>query len=530
MKKSLSTRLMYSFMVLVAVIIAGVTIGMSYLITNHFFSNKEDELSKKGNEVAITLNYFLNKEADVFSLNRYLSSADKLIGARILLFDDNYSLIAASNTSGLDNKGQVIQNKFNDRKRLQEYFLDRRKANIEELNDLKKISTRINKSDEFSKKVALTLKEIYRGNKTKLHLFHPYYKKQVLIVGLPIISSNGSVNGGMLLVASMSGLDSFLHKIYIYTGLIGLCALLLSLGIVRGFSKRIVRPLISMKNSASAIAAGNYSMKVDIEGEDEVADLGNSLNSLSADISAYVTKLEKAEKLKCDFIANVSHELKTPITIIRGYNEALADGLVKDANLIKKYRDSINNETIRVEALVRELLDLSKLQIMDEFDFETENLSLGEIVLGVVSISRNCFAAENRELIANKIDTNLFIKGDGDRIFQLAMVFADNALKYTSCKGTITFEVYENDKNKVVFAVEDTGAGIQPEDVPYIWERFYKADKSHCRKIPGIGLGLAFAHEIARIHGAKVAVQTEVDKGTRFEVIFDKCESQEGIL
>ena len=158
-----------------------------------------------------------------------------------------------------------------------------------------------------------------------------------------------------------------------------------------------------MKNSATAMASGDYSKRVDVTGDDEIAELGNALNSLGKDLDAYVTKMERTEKMRRDFVANVSHELRTPITIIRGYNEAISDGMVTDVELIQRYRGLINEETIRLERMVRELLDISRLQASDELSQSNmEELPLAAIIrnvaekLMVKSVKRNVtFFREN---------------------------------------------------------------------------------------------------------------------------------------
>lgn len=138
-----------------------------------------------------------------------------------------------------------------------------------------------------------------------------------------------------MLAAPIDGLNRVLRDIYIYTIIVGIAALVISVIIVSGLTRRLVRPLVDMKNSAKAIASGDYSLKVVVDGEDEVADLGRSLNSLGRDLEQFVLKTNKMEKLRRDFVANVSHELRMPITIIQGYNQAILDGTVTDPEDIK---------------------------------------------------------------------------------------------------------------------------------------------------------------------------------------------------
>lgn len=516
MKKSLSTKLMYSFMALIATIVIGVTIGMSFLITDYFFEEKEKELYLKGREVAITVDYFMRIEPDNLLLNRYLSSMDRLVGARIWLFDKDYELVAASNSGtalGRDGDDEADFSKLK-----QEIYEYDEKSGVNAENGKKQ-------PGPMMQKMRAVLANVYEGKPVNSRIFHPYYKEQVLLVGVPIGNLGGSLDGAILMAAPISGLDKFLKDIYIYTAMVGLVALLLSLFIVRRLSKTIVKPLVSMRDSASAIAAGDYSRKVEVDGEDEIAELGNSLNALGNDLSKFVKKTQKMEKLRRDFVANVSHELRTPITIIRGYNEAICDGTVTDAKIVQRYRNLINEETIRLERLIKELLDISRLQISEKA--EPENIPIGNIVRNVAEMLTVRASERNIKINVN-IDDSLSIKGTGDRLVQLVMILGDNAIKYSPDNGVINFEVYLSKENKVVMAVEDQGHGIPEEDIPFIWERFYKVDKSHSRNVPGTGLGLAIAKEIIRMHGASVEVRSKVCSGTRFEISFiNNTEKQE---
>ncbi|MCH3914623.1 MAG: cell wall metabolism sensor histidine kinase WalK [Acidaminococcaceae bacterium] len=524
MKRSLSTRLMYSYMGLIAVIIVGVSVGLSYLITDYFFKDKERELNTKGAEVAIIANYFLTMDANSTSLERYLSSVDQLIGARIWLFDTKYELLATSEKpedvfkmepEGKANAGE--ENTKNPGKSGQARRDNAQKA-------VASIGEQIKASGTMHNQVEKILSDVYAGNRVNSRIFHPYYKEQVLLVGLPIKSETGKkTTGAILLAAPISGLNKVLDDIYLYTIVVGLIALCISMVIVNRLTRHMIRPLVLMKDSASAIAAGDYTLKVDVEGDDEISDLGRSLNSLGRDLDEFVKKTNKMEKLRRDFVANVSHELRTPITIIRGYNEAITDGTISDPEDIKKYRNLINGETIRLERLIKELLDISRLQRSDQEALA--DVPLGTIGNNVVDMLE--VRAKKRDIrLERYIDDSLLVKGNGDRLFQLIMILGDNAMKYSPDSSEITFIVAEDKDHRTVLSVSDHGCGIPKEDIPYIWERFYKVDKSHSRNVPGTGLGLAIGKEIIRLHKATVKVESEIGKGTTFIVSFPSSEEK----
>lgn len=504
---------MYSFMTLVAIIIIGVTIGMSFLITDYIFEEKEKELYLKGREVAVTVDYFMRIEHDQLLLNRYLSSMDRLVGARIWLFDNNYQLVATSNSGNNDLKNG------NDSKL--DFFKVKEKVNEKDMVDGSGDESINTSSNQMMDQIKTLLTNVYNGKSINSRTFHPYYKEQVLLVGVPIGNLGGSLDGAILMAAPISGLDSFLGDIYLYSGLVGFVALLVSLFMVRRLSKSIVKPLLLMRDSASAIAAGDYSRKVEIKSNDEIAELGNSLNALGNDLAEFVGKAEMMEKLRRDFVANVSHELKTPITIIRGYNEAISDGTVTDPEVVKRYRSLINEETIRLDRLIKELLDITNLQ--SRAQSELECIPLDNIVRNVAEML-GVRAAEREIKIIIEVENNILVKGTGDRLVQLVLLLGDNAIKYTPDKGTIFFRLYRKDST-IVLSVEDQGAGIPEADIPYVWERFYKVDKSHSRNVPGTGLGLAIAKEIIRMHGATAKIESEVGIGSKVFVIFQNtCE------
>ena len=492
MNKSLSTRLMYSFMALIVVIVVGVTAGISYLIADYFFKIKEQELAQKGNEMAETIEYFMLRDTDRTTLHRYIVAVDRLVGARIWLFDNKYDLLAASlvNTDEDADGNKLIRN-----------------YNSKEGTEL--LGKEI-KGGNLSTKVRSILKDVYSGKSVKSQIFHPYYKEQVMLVGVPYGKQDGA-HGAILLAEPLSGFDSFLRDIYIYTSIVGVLALILSLFMVRRLSRSIIRPLISMKDSAAAIASGDYTRKVEVHGEDEVAALGR----------AFVDKTERTEKIRRDFVANVSHELRTPITIIRGYNEAISDGTITDKEMIQRYRALINEETIRLERMIRELLNISRFQASDELTTGIEPLPLAEIVRNVTEKLMVKSVKRHVTLVIHA-DENIAVVGNGDQLVQLIMILGDNALKYSPDNGTISFTAVRQEDGSVLLSVADQGPGIPEEDLPFIWERFYKVDKSHCRNVPGTGLGLAIAKEIIRVHGAKAQVFSIPGVGTRFEVTFPK--------
>lgn len=505
---------MYSYMGLILAIIVGISMGLSYLITDYFFRTKELELNDKGGQVAMMIRYFDAMNMDKTILREYLTSMDQLVGARIWVFNDQFDLVGASETGIEYEQGHEGNTSKQERE-------TRRREKW--MKSVAAIDQQIREGGPNSERFQKILTKVYAGERVNERIYHPYYKEQVLMVGIPLKDNHGSVSGAMLLASPLGGLNKVLKDIYIYTIIVGIIALCISVIIVSGLTRRMVKPLISMKNSAKAIALGDYSLKVAVDGDDEVADLGRSLNSLGRDLEQFVRKTRKMEKMRRDFVANVSHELRTPITIIQGYNEALSDGTITDPEDVKKYRKLINDETQRLERLINELLDISRLQRGE--GEEMEPIPLGKVVESVVSMLEG--RAGKRDIrLEQYVDDSILVCGNGDRLYQLVMILGDNAIKYSPDSSVIRFQVMKNRQGGAILTVVDQGYGIPEEDIPYIWERFYKADKSHSRHIPGTGLGLAIGKEIIRMHKAKVQVKSKVGKGTAFVITFPPCETK----
>ena len=504
---------MYSFMTIIVIIVVGITAGISYLIADYFFKMKEHELADKGHEMAETIEYFIRMD-DRDTLYKYVMAVDRLVGARIWLFDESYGLMATSYDSN-SRRSSSSDGALS-------YLFDENSTMTNFESEGMALLNKDIKSGKISDKIRLILKDIYDGKSVKSQIFHPYYKEQVILVGVPYTDPITKARGALLMTEPLSGFDKFLRNVYIYTVVLGLVALVFSLFIVKKFSKTIIKPLVTMKENATAMAAGDYSMRVDVKGEDEVAELGNALNSLGSDLNAYVSKMERTEKMRRDFVANVSHELRTPITIIRGYNEAIYDGMVTDADMVQRYRKLINEETIRLEKMVRGLLDVSRLQASEEIPNSNMDELPVAIIIRNVAEKLMIKSAEKHVEFSVDADENIKILGNGDQMVQLILILSDNALKYSPENSIISLGAKKLEDGSVLFTVKDQGPGIPEEDIPFIWERFYKVDKSHCRNVPGTGLGLAIAKEIIRMHGAQAEVKSGCGEGATFEIKFPK--------
>ena len=346
--------------------------------------------------------------------------------------------------------------------------------------------------------------------------YHPYYEENMLIVAVPLQLADKSIGGTVMVNSPVEGIDGFLRHIYYYVGMAALVAMLVAILLAVYLAGGIVRPLKAMQETAAAMARGDYSKRVAISTRDEVGDLGQSLNSLTEELDEYVRRLERMDNMRRDFVANVSHELRTPLTIMRGYNQALQDGTITDPDKAKKYRKVMSDEILRLEKLIADLLELSQLQV-DGIALEMDEVALAEILENVATLLKQKSENKGVQIAVDAEPGILPIRADGDRLTQMVLILMDNALKFTPPGGRISVGLHLKNGNEVL-TIQDTGTGIAPEDLPHIWERFYKADKS--RASGGTGLGLAIARQIIELHGATVDVISAAGEGTTFTIRF----------
>ncbi len=229
-----------------------------------------------------------------------------------------------------------------------------------------------------------------------------------------------------------------------------------------------------------------------------------------------VTEFEKLEQTRRDYVANVSHELRTPLTAIRGLLEPLADGMVRDDATRNRYYDIMMHEVQRLSRLITDLLQLSRLQSGTEY-MEVSAVNTYELLEDVM-LNYKAEAEQKGIHLILRADNVLYAMTDRDRIEQVLVILIDNAMRYTPEGGTI--EIAASDGDVIVVSVSDTGCGIAPEELPHLFERFYKVDKS--RKDGGTGLGLSIAKQIIDMLGEQILVESEVGKGTCFSFTLKK--------
>ncbi|MCX5855564.1 MAG: ATP-binding protein [Deltaproteobacteria bacterium] len=232
-----------------------------------------------------------------------------------------------------------------------------------------------------------------------------------------------------------------------------------------------------------------------------------------------ITRLKKLERMREDFVANVTHEIKTPLTAIIGFIETLQDGAIEEILTAKTFLNTIDENARRLNRLVDDLLTLSNIEL-GEMTLRLEEVSVGEVVDHVLPIFEG--RAQDKNL---KIDKNLperlsMIHADRDRVVQVLLNVIDNAVKFTPDGGSVTIKAYEEGKDSVVIQVVDTGVGIPKSEMPRLGERFYRVDRARSRELGGTGLGLSIVKHLMKAHQGRVEIESKMGAGTTLSLYF----------
>ena len=332
----------------------------------------------------------------------------------------------------------------------------------------------------------------------------------MLTVGEPVYDAQGKVKAVVLLHSPRQGLNKA-----VWDGLqVLLISLLAALALVMVLSVllswRFTRTLNIMRDNAEQLADRHYEVRNNVTQKDEVGELARTLDVLAERLQLADEESQKLEKLRREFIANISHELRTPVTVIRGSLEALRDGVVTEPADVAEFHEQMYNESLFLQRLINDLLDLSRLQNTD-FPIEKEPLDVCAVVQDAVRGSRR-LGLEKEITITAKLDKEPYLlNGDYGRLRQMLMIFLHNSIKFSSEKSSIEVELAGNK-----LKLSDHGCGMKAEDVPHAFDRFYKARNEQNKS--GSGLGLAIAKQIALRHGMELSLESELGKGTTITV------------
>ncbi len=475
MFKSLFAKYMAAFMAIIVVSFCLLAVITSTLINEYAIDSQKNRLSQAAQAVSsyITNSYshVVDGEIDVY-FAQYSRTIKPFINATIRNIEnvavvitdtDGKVLYHTENQRGLDLSGSMVSSKYIGKMTAgQEIYID---GTLD---------------DFFEQRYYLYGVPVYRGDGQ-------------LVATAMVGSSDGSIE---------NLLDAMVKTIFLSTIFIALASLIA----VYFISERIIAPLKNMRNAAKKFADGEFDVRVPVVGNDEVAELAGSFNNMAA-------ALETLETMRNTFLANVSHDLRTPMTTISGFIDGILDGAIPKEKH-EYYLGIIRSEVRRLSRLVSTLLDISRIQA-GERKFEMKPFDICEMARQILISFEQKIDAKHLDVAFDCDDEKMSVLADPDAIYQILYNICDNGVKFAKEGGRYEIAIRRKDK-KIHVSVYNEGQGIAEEDQPYIFDQFYKSDKSRGLDKTGVGLGMFIAKTIISAHKEQIWVESTAGEFCRF--------------
>ena len=350
-------------------------------------------------------------------------------------------------------------------------------------------------------------------------ILHNTQKNSSFIEGFGYCSDNQTIVIMSTPVAGLKESVNISNKFLIYVAVIGF---IITVIITFLITKMITSPILQLAEISNKMGKLDFTARYDGKRSDEIQTLGQNMNYMSDRLKKAISKLQEAnevlkedikrkeaiDEMRKDFIANVSHELKTPIALIQGYAEGLNEGLCEDEESRKYYTEVIMDESEKMNKMVKQLLTLSSLESGNSI-LHKENFNMTSLTEGVLSSISILIGEKNLEV---DFDTSkdIFLYADEFKIEEVVTNYISNAIHHVNDNGTIKIDVSEDERN-VYFSVYNTGNQIPEKDLANVWEKFFKVDKAHSRSYGGSGIGLSIVKAIVEAHGGAVNVVNKSD-------------------
>lgn len=333
------------------------------------------------------------------------------------------------------------------------------------------------------------------------------YKQPQYMVGMPLSDSDGSISAIMFIAAQAKELNSYILEIFRIFLLSSIMVLIFTFLAVYTFSKRMTRPLAEMAEDSRRMAKGDFSHMIVVDRDDEIGELALAFNNMKLSLSSL-------EQLRRSFIANVSHELRTPMTTIGGFIDGILDGTI-DEDKRGYYLKIVSEEIKRLSRVVTSMMNLAKLEA-GETKMKPKDFDLSELITRTILVFEH--RVEEKSLDIRGLETldQVHVVADIDMIHQVVYNLIDNAVKFTPPQGYIEFGIRDSETQVEVF-IRNSGQGIPARQLPNIFERFYKADRSRGMDKNGTGLGLYIVKTIIDLHGGQITAQSIEGEYTEFK-------------
>jgi len=486
MRNSIGIKLFIGITCFALMIVSLFWILNTKFLEGYYLEKKKDSLLEYGREIQSAYN-----EDYIYDNDDELKNIESIVGGDITIIDEFGDIIYSSSFTGGKGRG---------------------KGNNRGLSLL---------SDEG-------IERVLKGEIVLESYIHPRFNTMSLVLSSPLKNEHILIMESPL--ASIKESVEIAKTFHIY---IGIASLIIGTIIAFIFSRIFTKPVVKLNNVAKSMAKLDFSKKYIVKGNDEISQLGKTINFLSDKLDATISELNSAnirlkediekerklEKLRKEFVSSVSHELKTPISLIQGYGEGLKDAVTQDEASKDFYCDVIIDEAKKMNKLVQDLLNLSQLE-SGHYQLQRESFNIYDLIKKITAKFSPIFDEKSINLKINSDDKKMKVFADNARIEQILINFINNAINHIDDKKNITINIKDYIE-KIRIEVINTGNPIPEDQIDKIWDSFYKVDKSRAREYGGTGLGLSIVKSILKLHDSDFGV-FNIDGGVKFWFELDK--------
>lgn len=358
---------------------------------------------------------------------------------------------------------------------------------------------------------------VLKGQKIEsVNIYRDPSGEKILTVGIPM-EYNGEIYGGIMFNQVVPEIKQAYTAFFNRMSVLLLFAMLLALVFFYALSYKITHPIKKMSKAVEEFSKGNFQKRVHHSSKDEIGELAENINNMASSI-------ENLERLRNTFISDVSHELRTPLTTISGFVEGIIDGTIPEESQ-EEYLEVVLSESKRLSRLITNLLKVSRLE-SGETRLERTDFDINELVMQSLIKFEMMLTPKRIDVSVNIPEGKVFVNADKDSISQVLINLINNAVKFTPEDGKISLDV-DLFRDKAVISVTNSGPGIEPGELPHIWDRFYKADKSRSKERTGVGLGLYIVKRILNMHGEKITCESTPQDFTKFTFTLSKAKAKD---
>ena len=480
MKKSLFKKYLSVTSIIIVVSFLFLGTVMIVFIARYFQSEKQAQLTQNAKSMASIAGQSVVMMQD----NQYL-----IDGSRMALFIKAFSENVDADFFLVDQSGAEM---------ISTYSIE------EDENPSADIKSRKNISSE-------AMQQALSGYFSATGTMNGLYSSNYYIIGVPIVTTNSSGQqvaiGAVFAASDLKVLDVFRDETIKMFLLAAVVAFMVSFCIVWTFSYKLAKPLREMTIATKHFGEGDFSVRVPVESQDEIGELASAFNQMAETLAA-------GESMRRNFIANTSHELKTPMTTIAGFVDGILDGTIPEEKR-NHYLKIVSQEVKRLSRLVKTMLDLSKID-SGEMKLRLTRFDLSNTVFVTLLSFEKAIEDKKIEIRGLETASSLFVDGDPDMIHQVLYNLLENAVKFTNVEGYIDIRLAETN-DRVTVTIKNSGPGIPADEVAMIFDRFYKTDKSRSQDKNGMGLGLYIVRTIIRLHGGEISVSSVENEFCQFE-------------